>query len=142
MKLNSGVYGRKPYHERNDGVGNIEYQASDVAPHVRFLRDSYLVPAGKSIRLDMLDASMIRTAASSAEAEVLMEFEVVLADTTTVTLHSATMFGKLIGSSVDHEHDSAIFLHEGDTLKLFTTDPSPSGTVSYSGRLLFMIFDI
>lgn len=141
MQIFPGVYGRKPYNERNADIQVIEYQRSDIAPHIRALRDIYILDVNKSLRLDMLDVSMLRVSASSTESEVTTEFELTKGDLSVICLHLGVLFSKLKGGQVDHEHDSTMFINGPATLRLYTTDPSQSGTVTYSSRLLFQVFD-
>jgi hypothetical protein len=129
------------YYWRNADHHILDFQQSNVPIHGRTLRDSYVIPVGRCVKLDMLDIVMLRTAASSANAEVLTEIELVKPDLTTTCIHRAILFDKLLGAITEHEHDSNIFVNNGATLKLWTTDPSPSGTITFNIKLLFQSFD-
>jgi len=141
MENSPGVYGRKPYFERESTCESISYVGSSVAPHAKTERASYLIPVGKMVKLDMLDADIDRVSVSSDDAEASIEFIIIDTDLNEVLLHKSVMINKSINAHSDHEHDSNLFCNNGASLVIYTTDLSASGTITYTASLLFQLFN-
>lgn len=74
MRVTGGVYGLKPYSERNTTVVSVSYEGLSIAPHARVLRDTYLVPVGRSARICLMDIELLRQSASFDNQIVSAEF--------------------------------------------------------------------
>ncbi len=142
MRLRGGVAGKGHFYDRSIDFNVLEYEGSDIAPHVRTLRDTYEVPTGKIIKLDMISLDMIRTSTTGTAVEALLELDCTKAIGGDFNLHHAVLYGKLIGEEADHSHDSNLFLGVGDVINLYTTDPSSGGTITYNGQVVFQIFNL
>ena len=141
MLLMPGVGGLQLYYNKIITSGAISFIQPNVGIHAKTQRDTYIVPDRRRIKLDMLSVEMIRTAASSAEAQVSVTIEINPAANGEYCIHCATLYGKLKGDVSHHEHDSNLFLVAGDEISIYTTDPSLSGTVSYLVEFAYQIFE-
>ncbi|MBC8552957.1 MAG: hypothetical protein H8D23_25305 [Candidatus Brocadiales bacterium] len=64
------------------------------------------------------------------------------ADLTLIPIYSGALFNKLVSASSEHEHSVELYIHAGDTINLYTSDLSASGTVAYSLKMLIQEYDL
>ena len=142
MQIFPGTYGRERVYDRGPTVGALRYEAEAVGPHVRTLRDSFIIPLNKRCRISIISATMIRTAVSSDLQKALVEVVAEPLEGGELPFQLALLYNKNLGERVDNTFALELYANPGTTLNLYTTDESASGALLYITYLVYQLFTL
>lgn len=125
-------------HTRPYGVEGLNaiqksYGPSTVAPHGSAQRWSYIVPANKIARLDLLSLGFFRATAPTSAGEFNVTFWTIPSGGAKVLLQVIASNSSTIGDTKVITISPKIIFEAGDELQMETIDISTGGTVSFFG---------
>lgn len=113
----------------------------DVAPHIKTLRSTYVVPKAKAAMIEDLSGFLvvIGAAITSGERQITMELTQ-LGGEPKIIFHLATITAQL-RMFANKRLQSKLPLNSGDVLKIYTEDTSTGGVGEYDFNVSITEFD-
>ncbi|MDW7727005.1 MAG: hypothetical protein SCH70_07820 [Candidatus Methanoperedens sp.] len=116
--------------------------SAGINPHALTTREEYTVPAGKRLRVDHANLEIvIAVAATTPKGRQLSLYAVIEGVLTNISKNILRENVNTVGQSLVMNIQPNVFLEEGETLRLYTSDDSSGGKAAYYGHVWYTLFD-
>jgi len=142
MRTGQPLIARPEWYDRNAASQNHFWEGADTGPHADTSRRTYTVPAGKKAMVEILQATVLRTAAATTLGYMEAWWNLTPSGGTARCIIRASIKTNTVGDRHDMAVGGSVMLFAGDEIDGHTMDLSTGGTGYYFISYKITEFDV